>query len=120
MTPNETDLEYSNPSKNRAPCLIIGEVVTDVAPLLGRSNPEISCEVLLQPIEWQALYCRAHNTKHPPSDPPTLNQAILWIAKLGGYLARKHDLPPGPTVLWRGFMALHEATKMFQIMHQCD
>ncbi|BBE09381.1 Transposase for transposon Tn5 [Mycoavidus cysteinexigens] len=90
------------------------------ATLLGRSNPEISCEVLLQPIEWQALYCRAHNTKHPPSDPPTLNQAILWIAKLGGYLARKHDLPPGPTVLWRGFMALHEATKMFQIMHQCD
>jgi hypothetical protein len=90
------------------------------ANLLGRSNHEISCEVLLQTIEWQALYCRTHGTKHPPSDPPTLNQAILWIAKLGGYLARNHDLPPGPTVLWRGFMALHEATKMFQIMHQSD
>ncbi|UUM20808.1 IS4 family transposase [Mycoavidus sp. SF9855] len=88
---------------------LLAGLVTGIAVAVGQD-----------PIEWQALYCRTHGTKHPPSDPPTLNQAILWIAKLGGYLARKHDLPPGPTVLWRGFMALHEATKMFQIMRQSD
>jgi hypothetical protein len=27
-----------------------------------------------------------------------LQQAVLWIAMLGGYLNRKHDRPPGPTV----------------------
>src|SRR5471030_2328249 len=32
-------------------------------------------------------------------------------ARLGGYLNRKHDRPLGPTVMWRGFRALHECTE---------
>jgi hypothetical protein len=41
-----------------------------------------------------------------------LNQ---WIAKLGGYLGRTRDRPPGTTVLWRGFLALHETSQMYWI-----
>jgi hypothetical protein len=47
-----------------------------------------------------------------------LAQAILWVARLGGYLGRKHDRPPGPTVLWRGFLALHELTQMYLILRK--
>jgi hypothetical protein len=43
---------------------------------------------------------------------------VLWIARLGGYLSRKHDRPPGPTVMWRGFLALHECTEMYRIFQQ--
>jgi hypothetical protein len=47
-----------------------------------------------------------------------LQQAVLWIAMLGGYLNRKHDRPPRPTVIWRGFLILHEITKMYEIFRQ--
>jgi hypothetical protein len=86
----------------------------DVAELDG----DLSCEVLLQPVEWRALYCRIHGTTQAPIEPPTLAQVVLWVAKLGGYLNRKHDLPPGPTVMWRGFLALHESTVMCRIFRQ--
>jgi hypothetical protein len=85
------------------------------ATMLGRLEADVSCEVLLQRFEWQALYCRANGTTQLPKNPPTLGQAILWIAQLGGYLARKNDRPPGTTVLWRGFLALHESAQMFLI-----
>jgi hypothetical protein len=88
------------------------------AMLLARLDGNLSCEVLLQPIEWQALYCRTHGSTEIPDDPPSLAQVILWIARLGGYLARKHDHPPGPTVIWRGFLVLHEITMMYRIFRQ--
>jgi hypothetical protein len=88
------------------------------AMLLARLDGELPCEVLLQPIEWRALYCRMHGTTETPDESPSLAQVVLWIARLGGYLARKHDRPPGPTVIWRGFLALHEITMMYQIFRQ--
>nr|WP_255743537.1 IS4 family transposase [Mycetohabitans sp. B6] len=60
----------------------------------------MSCEVLLQPIEWRALYCRVHSTTKLPNEPPSLAQVMRWIAKLGGYLARKHDRPPPGQLLY--------------------
>jgi hypothetical protein len=88
------------------------------ASLLGRLESDLSCEVLLQKFEWQALYCRTHGTTVVPAQPPALAQAILWIAKLGGYLGRKRDRPPGTTVLWRGFLALHEISQMYLIFRK--
>jgi hypothetical protein len=87
------------------------------ATLLGRLDADISCEVLLQRFEWEALYCRTHGTT-PPPQPPPLGQAVLWIARLGGYLARKRDRPPGATVLWRRFLALHETAQMYLIFRK--
>ena len=88
------------------------------ATLLARASPDLCSEVLLQPFEWQALYCHTHRTTQLPKRTPSLQQAILWIAMLGGYLNRKHDRPPGPTVIWRGFLLLHEITKMYQLFRQ--
>jgi hypothetical protein len=88
------------------------------ATLLARLDGDLPCEVLLQPIEWRALYCRVHQTKKTPAKIPSLAQAVLWIAKLGGYLGRKSDRPPGPTPIWRGFLSLHEITEMYRIFQQ--
>ncbi|MEW5890212.1 MAG: IS4 family transposase [Pseudomonadota bacterium] len=88
------------------------------AALLARLHAKLSCEVLLQPLEWQALYCCTHGTTTAPKKPPSLGATIAWIAKLGGYLGRRHDRPPGPTVLWRGFLALHEITQMYCIFRK--
>lgn len=38
----------------------------------------------------------------------TLASYLLQIAMLGGYLARKHDPPPGNMVVWRGLARLND------------
>jgi hypothetical protein len=36
----------------------------------------------------------------------TLSSHFVKVARLGGYLARAKDPPPGNTVMWRGFARL--------------
>jgi hypothetical protein len=86
--------------------------------LLARAapDPEVSRTVLLALEEWQALRCGIHRQPTPPAQPPTLARAIGWIARLGGYLGRPHDGPPGATVLWRGFQQLTDLTTMYSIL----
>src|SRR5215510_3484375 len=86
------------------------------ATMLSRALPELPCTVLLALEEWQALYCAIHHTPTPPTTPPTLQQAVRWIARLGGFLERRGDGEPGVTVLWRGFQHLADLTTMYCIM----
>jgi hypothetical protein len=69
--------------------------------MLGRTLPELSCEVVLATEEWKAVYLVSER-KRPPSKPPQLQQMLIMIARLGGFLARKGDGDPGPKALWIG------------------
>jgi hypothetical protein len=42
----------------------------------------------------------------PKTRPKTLSHYLIKIARLGGYLARANDPPPGNTVMWRGLSRL--------------
>lgn len=86
------------------------------ATLLARVVPDISCSAFLQQEEWEALYCRIHHTPIPPATAPPLRQAVRWIARLGGFLARKSDGEPGSKTLWQGFQELIPMTEMYRIM----
>jgi hypothetical protein len=86
------------------------------ATMLSRAMPEAPCTALLEPEEWQALYCAIHVTATPPAEPPTLREAVHWIGRLGGFLARRGDGEPGVTVLWKGFQHLTALTFMYRIM----
>jgi hypothetical protein len=44
--------------------------------------------------------------KGSPPQVPSLGHYIVKLARLGGYLARAHDPPPGNTVIWRGMSRL--------------
>jgi hypothetical protein len=88
------------------------------ATMLARTAPDVPCTVILSTEEWQALYCNVNRVSEPAATPPSLGEAVLWIAKLGGFLARKSDGEPGPQVLWRGFQHLPYITDMFLIMRQ--
>lgn len=68
---------------------------------LGRTVPDLSCEVAFSPQEWKALYIVSKRQK-PPSQPPRLGEVLNLVAGLGGYLARKGDGPPGPKAIWVG------------------
>jgi len=46
-----------------------------------------------------------------------LAEALLWIAKMGGFLARKGDNQPGLKTLWRGWRHLHDSAVIWQLTH---
>jgi hypothetical protein len=51
------------------------------------------------------------------SQPPSLKQAIFWIAKLGGFLGRKNDGELGVKTLWRGLKRLHDIASTWKLAH---
>ncbi len=68
--------------------------------LLGREVPELEMEVLFSDLEIKVMTKYCESKKLPMAK--NLGEAVLVVAKLGGYLARKNDPPPGAEVLWRG------------------
>jgi Transposase Tn5 dimerisation domain len=86
------------------------------AVLLARAAPDLPCTALLEADEWQALWCAIHRSPTPPTHPPTLQEAVRWLGRLGGHLGRKRDGEPGVTVLWKGFQHLADLTAMYRIM----
>jgi hypothetical protein len=85
------------------------------ATMLSRAAPTLSCLALLNDAEWQALFCAIHHTTILPPTPPTLKQAVRWMAQLGGFQNRKRDGHPGVTVIWKGFQHLSDLTYMYLV-----
>lgn len=100
-------------------CLTVYSVIAwriIYATMLARAVPDAPCTALLEDAEWQALWVTIHRQPTPPVTPPTLRQAVRWIAQLGGFVGRKGDGEPGVTVLWKGFQHLVDLTIMYRIM----
>jgi len=70
--------------------------------MLGRECPDINCELIFEPYEWKSVY--AVLGKEIPEHPPTLNEVIRAIARLGGFIERAKSVP-GPETLWKGMQA---------------
>lgn len=81
----------------------------------SRATPNVSCEVILTKEQWVVLYMLVHKTNKLPDKPPTIGQAIAWIAKLGGHLGRKSDGPPGLKTVWRGYEMVCNAESLYNI-----
>lgn len=71
----------------------------------ARLTPDASCQTILESCEWRLLR-RKFEPKNRSKKPPTIRQAVRWIAQLGGFLARKGDGEPGLKTVWRGLGAL--------------
>jgi hypothetical protein len=68
--------------------------------MMGREQPDTPCDQILQEEEWQVLSAWA--TGQLPDRPPSAQQAMRWIGKMGGWLARNQQDNPGTTCMWRG------------------
>ena len=86
----------------------------------ARLQPEEPCSLALAPAEWQVLYCHSHRTSRPPDTAPSLEDAVRWIAQLGGFLGRTRDGAPGVQVLWRGWRRLHDMAETWSLLHAND
>lgn len=72
----------------------------------ARLDPSGPSGQWLQREEWEALSVHAAGGGPPPANCPTNAAALGMIARLGGFLGRKGDGPPGTQVLWRGLTKL--------------
>jgi hypothetical protein len=84
---------------------------------INRQLPEASCTTILADHEWKALYTAIHRRATLPATPPTVRQAIRWLAQLGGFLGRKGDGEPGITTIWRGWSRLADMADLYLITH---
>jgi hypothetical protein len=69
---------------------------------LSRNAPETPCDLILNEAEWKTLYRTANRTRSEPENPPSMEEAVRLIAKLGGHVGAKSDGPPGLKVIWIG------------------
>jgi hypothetical protein len=79
--------------------------------LVARTDPATPCSTLLAEQEWNVLFLKTHKNKPLPPKPPLIKDVVIWVAKLGGYLARRSDAPPGTITLWRGWKRLADLTE---------
>jgi hypothetical protein len=91
----------------------------------ARETPEVPCSAVFARHEWQALVCTLQQTAEPPSEPPTLREAVRMVAQLGGFLARTGDGEPGVKTLWRGLTRLDDIAATWLLLrgaadHQLD
>jgi hypothetical protein len=82
---------------------------------MGEQTPDVPCTIYFTPSEWRALTTFVMKTKVPPPKPPSLNEAVRMLAKLGGHLGRKNDGHPGAEVLWRGMARLADIDAAYQL-----
>lgn len=82
---------------------------------LARICPEASALKILKKDELEALYFFSHKTKKNPAVPITIFEAVILIAKLGGFLGRNGDGFPGVKVIWLGLKSLADITASFRL-----
>lgn len=72
--------------------------------MVNRTNPHSSADAVFTETEIAILNHLADESDQPP--PKNVAHYLIVVAKLGGYLNRKNDGPPGNTVIWRGLSRL--------------
>lgn len=86
--------------------------------LIARTDPDTPCSTLLADGEWHVLFRKVNKGKAVPKKVPKTGDVVIWVARLGGYLARKSDGPPGTITLWRGWKRLADLTEGWNLAVQ--
>ena len=83
----------------------------DNQPLRRRRTPGL----VLAQVEIHPLDELVKDKPGDASKKKTLFTYLTKIARLGGYLARAHDAPPGNQVIWKGMSRLTDMELRFMV-----
>jgi hypothetical protein len=82
--------------------------------MLNRVAPHAAPELVFTPEEVRVLDHLGKGKDPYPAEPRLANY-VQQLARLGGYLARARDGPPGNLVMWRGLARLTDIALGFQL-----
>ena len=74
--------------------------------MLNRSTRSARPTLAFTRLEVDLLNRLAPTSRRSQTQPASLSTCLTQLARLGGYLARASDPPPGNTVIWRGIARL--------------
>jgi len=87
---------------------------------LARTAPDQPASLELSSFELKALRIlkerQKKRTETLPDRDPTTNEAVTWIAQLGGYIHRKAQGPPGSKTIQRGLDRLLPAAELLEAL----
>lgn len=78
-------------------------------------NKNINCNTILNITEQQILFKR-FNKGAPMDREISVHEAFIWIAKLGGYIGRNSDAPPGIISIWKGWTRFMNMVDDYKIL----
>ena len=81
--------------------------------MINRNHPSASPEAALTNLECRLLDELVKDKLESNPHGRTLSRYLTKIARLGGYLARASDPPPGNIVMWRGLSRMTDITLGF-------
>ena len=76
--------------------------------MIARTAPQAHPTLALTTSEITILDQLVSNSGNRGTPPRSLSFYLTKLARLGGYLARTNDPPPGNTVIWRGLRRLND------------
>ena len=87
--------------------------------MINRSTVSAPASLALSELELSVLDRLAPDPFEPAKRKSAkLSTYLTKIARLGGYLARAHDPPPGNTLMWRGLTRLTDILLGFELGSQ--
>lgn len=95
----------------------MGDSEADIFDLFSLKRPQNSHLLIRGTHNRKVNHCAKYLHPIPPDTPPSLHQAVLMIARLGGFLGRKGDGEPGVKTLWRGLQRLHDIAATWKLLH---
>lgn len=78
--------------------------------MINRAMPDVRPDLAITDVERKLLDRLIADKPAHVGEPKTLSSYLIKIARLGGYLARAKDPPPGNIVMWRGLSRLTDIT----------
>jgi len=83
---------------------------------VSRVSPEEPCNKVLTEIEWKTLYIKINKMNITPEKIPSSREVLIWLARLGGFMARKSDGEPGMISIWRGWTRLQDMVSIHNLL----
>ena len=82
--------------------------------MISRCAPQAPLDTAFTPTEIELLE-RVVSDLPRTAEAPPLVRNLITVARLGGYLARASDPPPGNTVIWRGMQRLTDTQLGYEL-----
>ena len=102
------DLQYQELSRymNVAVLLLVVAWRVQCLTQVGRDDPATPCDQYFDSAEWKAACLVAKPGCPLPATAPSMGAFMLLVARLGGYIHKPAQGPPGVRTIWRGIRRL--------------